>query len=295
MVYMEDAMPIEAHSRKYRVGPSRIEYKSSRSILSKATGFADSYDFTLNPYSGCSFGCNYCYAAFFVKENELKEAWGKWVQVKENALDLLKKHRGQPLIGERIYMSSVTDPYQPIEKTLGLTRAILEELLTFHRPQLVIQTRSPLVVRDIDLLRRFEHVQVNMTITTDDDAIRMQFEPDCPSIDQRLEAITRIALAGIQTCITMTPLLPLKSPYEFAKRLRNTGVHRFVAQAFHPTKSRFAAGTGETAQAIAQEMQWTPQQYQETFTILSAVLPNLYEGKAGFRPEWSPQPDALVG
>jgi DNA repair photolyase len=181
----------------------------------------------------------------------------------------------------------VTDPYQPIEKTLGLTRMLLEELLTFHRPQLVIQTRSPLVVRDIDLFRQFEHVQVNMTITTDDESIRAQFEPGCASIDQRLEAITRVQLAGIQTCITMTPLLPLKSPVEFAERLRGTGVQKFVAQAFHETRSRFAAGTGETASKIARQLEWSPDRYRETFNILSAILPCLYEGKEGFRPVWS--------
>ena len=81
----------------------------------------DAYDFTLNPYSGCSFGCTYCYAAFFSRDAEKRDAWGYWVNVKENAEALLKKRR-RSLDGKRIYMSSVTDPYQPIERELKLTR-----------------------------------------------------------------------------------------------------------------------------------------------------------------------------
>src|SRR5205807_557108 len=118
-----------------------------------------------NPYSGCTFGCNYCYAAFFANTETLKQNWGRWVQVKENALSLLIKRRKKPLIDKTIYMSSVTDPYQPIERDLKLTRALLEELLAYHQVHLVVQTRGSLVTRDIDLLQQFEYVQVNMTVT----------------------------------------------------------------------------------------------------------------------------------
>src|SRR5215204_5923132 len=138
-----------------KIGGALVSAVQSKSVLSKASGFTDSYDFTLNPYSGCTFGCAYCYAAYFARTDELKANWGQWVQIKENALDLLKKRRKRPLTDKSIYMSTVTDAYQPLEKDLGLTRAILEELLRYHQPRLVIQTRSPLVTRDIDLLKQF--------------------------------------------------------------------------------------------------------------------------------------------
>src|SRR5258708_3165356 len=191
--------------RKSRIGQSNIEYRPARSILSEASGFIDAFDYTLNPDAGCSFGCTYCYGAFFARTQEQKENWGKWVEVKENALALLIKKRRKPLVDKTIYMSSVTDPYQPIEKDLELTRALLEELLAYHQVRLVVQTRGPLVTRDIDLLKQFPFAQVNMTITTDDDEVRRVFEPHCASTQRRLDAIGQIRDAGIQACVTMTP------------------------------------------------------------------------------------------
>src|SRR5438093_4716505 len=149
-------------NKRTSLGKTEVLYKMASSILSPASGFLETYDFTLNPYSGCSFGCTYCYAAFFARLEEHHQNWGYWVHVKENALQLLIKFRKKPLQGKRIYMSSVTDPYQPVEKELELTRSLLKELADYHQPRLVIQTRSPLATRDIDLLKRFETLQVNM-------------------------------------------------------------------------------------------------------------------------------------
>jgi DNA repair photolyase len=272
--------------RRSKVGHSTIEYKQAKSILTESSGFISTYDYTLNPYSGCTFGCNYCYAAFFAKTEELKGNWGKWVQIKENALALLVKWRSKSLDGKTIYMSSVTDPYQPVEKDLALTRSILSELLQHHKARLVVQTRGPLVTRDIDLFKQFDFVQVNMTVTTDDDAIRRKFEPTCPSIGQRLNAIKQVRDAGIQTCVTMTPLLPVSSPERFAEKLIETGAHQFVIQDFHDGNIRFAAGTGKQALEVSQEMRWGKERYEEVRDYLREHLPNLREGQEGFRPPW---------
>ena len=94
------------------IGKSAIDYIQASSILSPGKGFMDAYDFTLNPYSGCTFGCNYCYAAFFARSEDEKNNWGYWLKVKENALALLIKYRKKPLLNKTLYMSSVTDPYQ---------------------------------------------------------------------------------------------------------------------------------------------------------------------------------------
>ena len=272
--------------RKAKLGQTVVEYRPASSILTQSSGFIDTFDFTLNPYAGCSFGCTYCYAAFFTRTADLQQNWGKWIRVKENALALLRKKRRNPLIGTSVYMSSVTDPYQPIEKELGLTRAILQELLDYHQVRLVVQTRGPLVTRDIDLLQRFEQVRVNMTITTDDEAVRRVFEPHCASIERRLDSIREIHEAGIPACITMTPLLPVASPEDFAERLLATGVQRFVVQMFHATKSRFVAGTGQAALALSTQMNWTQERYEAVVAVLSQQLPDVREGRDGFVPDW---------
>ncbi len=268
----------------YRIMPTITE-RPATAILAKATGFIRAFDYTLNPYSGCAFACYYCYAAFFAPTQHQQDRWGEWVQVKTNALELLKKKRRRPLLGQSIYMSSVTDPYQPIERRLGLSRALLVELADYHQVRLVVQTRSPLVTRDLDVLQRFPYARVNMTVTTDDEDIRKAFEPFCPSNEQRLNAISAVAAAGIEACITLTPLLPLRDPSAFAQRLRASGVKRFVVQDFHTTRSRFVAGTGEAARRLLKERGWGPSEYAEARRVLQATLPNLSEGQAGFAPD----------
>lgn len=270
--------------RRTSFGGRNVSYLQARTILTEASGFISEFDFTLNPYSGCTFGCSYCYAAFFVRDQMKQDTWGQWVQIKENALILLRKNRRVPLNNKSIYMSSVTDPYQPIERDLELTRSILEELVSYHKPRLVIQTRSPIVVRDIDLLKRFDTVQVNMTITTDDEQVRKIFEPTCSSIKARFAAITQIHQAGIPTCITITPLLPVTDPETFAKRLIASGVQKFVIQPFHTTRGKFVAGTREVAQRFFKERKWTMAAYRQVFDVIKQHIPNISEGKEGFTP-----------
>lgn len=271
-------------NRRDKIGQTDIKYIKSASILTEAKGFMEAYDYTLNPYSGCSFGCNYCYAAFFARSSEEKNNWGSWLNVKENALQLLMRWRKKPLLDKTIYISSVTDPYQPIEKQLELTRSILMELLNYHKPRLVLQTRSPLVTRDIDLLKQFEVVQVNMTVTTDSEDVRRAFEPLCPSNNTRLKAIREVTEAGIQTCITMTPLLPIINAEIFSDDLLSTGVQKFIVQPFHPDKGKFIASTREIALTQIKKMHWDNSRYAEVLKVFKRKLPWLGEGKQGFAP-----------
>lgn len=277
----EQSSPSKALEKDH-LGQSKVYYKKFSSILTKASGFMNAFDYTLNPYSGCTFGCTYCYAAFFSRTEEMRNQWGYWVQVKENALTLLKKFRDKPLTGKTVYMSSVTDPYQPIEKDLEITRAILEELINYHQPYLVIQTRSPLVARDIDLLKNFEKLQVNMTVTTDDEKVRKAFEPHCSSTSARLSAIKKVTNAGIKTCITMTPLLPIADARSFAETLLETKVEKFVVQPFHPDRGKFVAGTRENALNVIEEMGWSLSKYQEVLEVIKTYIPQIGEGKKGF-------------
>lgn len=267
-----------------KLGYANIAYKQVGTLLNKTSGFMDAYDYSINPYSGCAFGCTYCYAAFFARDNEQREKWGYWVNVKENALNLLKKKRNKPITGKTVYMSSVTDPYQPIERKIELTRGILKELLDYHQPRLVIQTRSPIVTRDIDLLQKFHVAQVNMTITTDSERVRKIFEPLCPGNKSRLEAIKEVHEAGIQSCITMTPLLPVENPDEFAISLVETGIENFIIQPFHKDRGKFTAGTRDDAMKLFKEMNWTDERYLEVENIIRKHIPNIGKGKEGFKP-----------
>ena len=296
-----------------RVGGAGVTRAHARSVLTKPAGFMSEYDFTLNPYSGCSFGCSYCYAAFFGASKEDRDAWGQWVRVKENAVAILAKRKPGSLDGKRIYMSSVTDPYQPVERELRLTRGLLGVLAGQRgpeypallgdppKPKLVVQTRSPDVVRDCDLLRRIEanggRSQVNMTVTTDDDEVRRVFEPSCPSNAVRLRAVARAQAEGVAACVTMTPLLWVSDADAFADRLLETGVRKFIVQPFHFQRGKFVASTREKAldlmarkldcdRAVFRERYLA--HYDGVYAVLEARLTaegaELGVGKDGFRP-----------
>src|SRR6187200_1098878 len=110
----------------------------ARSIFSTATGFIrrGGFAFTCNPYVGCTFGCTYCYAAFLPQNRRPVSEWGRWLRAKTNSVALARK-QAPKVAGAAVYMSSVTDPYQPAERSLMLSRGILEAMIP-HQPQLVV-------------------------------------------------------------------------------------------------------------------------------------------------------------
>lgn len=259
-----------------------ITFSDARTILSKATGYISDYDYTLNPYRGCAFGCFYCYAAFFSGQ-EKQDRWGEWVDVKNNAVDLMRKF-GVRMTGAKIYMSSVTDPYQPIELRTNLTRGLLEVMVE-HQPRLVVQTRSPLVERDFDLLLKLKVCRVNMTITTDDDKVRRDFEPSCASIDRRFKAIENAKSVGLRTSICITPMLPIRDVDAFVQRLIAANADVYVSQAFQYNDFPFAASTRAKAISVANNYKWDARSYASVRSRLLDYIPNLYEGQDGFMPE----------
>src|SRR5215467_1931894 len=165
-----------------------METINARSIFSPATGYIQrgGFDWTCNPYLGCSFGCTYCYAMFLPQNRRPKENWGRWFQAKFNAVELARK-QAPKVAGQAVYMSSVTDPYLPAERSLALTRGILEAMIP-HQPRLLVQTRGPLVVRDFDLLKQFQAVRINMSIPTDSEEVRKAFEQKAPPLEKRWQA-----------------------------------------------------------------------------------------------------------
>lgn len=264
--------------------PPAIESYNAKQILTSGSGYLRDYDYSLNPYVGCAFGCSYCYASFFASP-ERQATWGDWVRVKRNAALKLSRMR-RSLAGKTIYMSSATDPYQPIERQLELTRSLLP-ILADKGARIVVQTRSPVVTRDIDLLQRFDDVCVNFSITTDSESVRRAFEPRNPPIAARLEAAREVADAGIPVAITMTPLLPVESAARFARRVAETGASRFVVESFSSTAGRFRGGTGQTALELAEQMNWDGAAYERTRqALIRELAPDIREGEAGFSPHF---------
>jgi DNA repair photolyase len=131
-----------------------------------------------------------------------KEAWGEFVDVKIIAAALLQREVEKMPPG-RVWVSGVCDPYQPLEKTYELTKKCLE-ILVRHDWPITIQTKSPLVLRDVNLLRETDKVEVGLSVTTGDEGVRQLFEPSAPSIKERIKALEGLRLAGIR-CLGLFP------------------------------------------------------------------------------------------
>jgi DNA repair photolyase len=173
-----------------------------KSILSKS----QVYPYVINPYTGCQHGCSYCYARFMKRFSGHQEPWGEFVDVKVNAAALLEAEVAKKKKA-RVWISGVCDPYQPLEAKYRLTRQCLEILARDNWP-VTVQTRSPLVLRDVDILKRGKDFEVGLSVTTADDGVRTLFEPSAPPINERVSALLELHRAGISTYAMIAPMLP---------------------------------------------------------------------------------------
>ncbi len=182
-----------------------IKETRCKSILNKSKLSAD---YCLNPYTGCSHKCAYCYARFMKKYTNHDEEWGDFVDIKINAPEIIRKDLKNSR-GRSVFISSVTDAYQPIEGKYRITRKLLENLPKDF--SVYIQTKSSLVTRDIDILKRFKNASVGFTITFSDDRDRKNLEPFADKIQNRLDALKKIKDSGIGTTVFIGPVLPFIS------------------------------------------------------------------------------------
>jgi DNA repair photolyase len=174
----------------------------SKSILSDSKIFP----YVINPYTGCQHNCSYCYARYMKRFTGHREPWGQFVDVKVNAPDLLKKEILKKTPG-RVWVSGVCDPYQPLEAKYRLTAQCLE-ILSQNDWSVTVQTRSALVLRDVDILKEGREFEVGFSIGTADDHIRKLFEPSTPPIAERINALGELHQAGIITFAMIAPILP---------------------------------------------------------------------------------------
>ena len=180
-------------------------------LLNPASGYLKGYTHTLNPYGGCVYGCSYCYVRRLPVALFEEQAWGRWVKVKENAPELLAKElkRAKAKGPVVLFMSSSTDPYQPLEGKLKLTRRLLEVMASDPPHFLFLQTRSPLVMRDLDLLTQLKNrLCVSITLETDREEVRRALTPTAPPLAARRKALKTLREAGLSVQAAVAPVLP---------------------------------------------------------------------------------------
>lgn len=185
----------------------------AKSILSRS-GITD---YCLNPYVGCLHGCRYCYADFMKRYTGHREPWGRFLDARVNAPALLQGEVKAKRVGE-VMISSVTDPYNPVEERLRLTRRCLEILVEATWP-FFVQTKSPLVLRDMDLFLKSPVCSVGVTITTDDEDVRRILEPGAGEIPDRLQTLDELHSHGVRTFAFVGPILPMRDPEALARRI----------------------------------------------------------------------------
>ncbi len=200
----------------------RLRGAPAGSILSATTGFIAQAGFShsLTPARNCTYGCLYCYVPTLRIYGGLRREdwlhWGQFTTFKDNAAVLLRR---QLRPSQRIYCSPLTDPYQPLEAERALMPELLDVLIEQPPQVFAIQTRGPLILRDLERISRLAEktsLRVSFSLTTDDEEVRRRYEPHCEPIAERLEAMRRLREAGIAVHATLAPLLP-SSPERLAE------------------------------------------------------------------------------
>jgi DNA repair photolyase len=192
-----------------------VEYLTinTRSILNRCNVPRMPFSWTVNPYRGCEFACKYCYARYTHEFMELRDplAFEQKIFVKQNTAEQLRRDLKKVDRSEMIAIGTATDPYQPAERRYEMTRSILEEFANHEGYDIGIVTKSNLVVRDADVLRRIgerNKIYVNLTVTTLDCRLAHLLEPRAPRPDLRLEAVRALNEKGVPAGVICAPVLP---------------------------------------------------------------------------------------
>lgn len=159
-------------------------------------------DYVINPYVGCPHACKYCYASFMKRFTGHDEKWGTFIDIKEcdKPIDIKK------LRGKTLFVSSVTDCYNPFEEKYEVTRKILEQLITAEC-EVTISTKSDLIIRDLDLLKKIPQLKVAFSINTLNESFRRDMD-NASSIGRRIQTMKELHQAGIYTVLFMSPIFP---------------------------------------------------------------------------------------
>ncbi|MDO8551517.1 MAG: radical SAM protein [bacterium] len=195
----------------------------------------------INPYIGCGHNCLYCYARFIKRFTNHSEPWGNFVDARINIAEVLKKQIKFPKFHQgQIYISTVTDPYQPLEEKYKLTRECLE-VLADYPVSVSLLTKSDLILRDLDLIKQFKNIDVNFTINTLDDEWKKLVEPNSSSVAQRLAAARKLSSEGITVYAMMGPFWPFfTDPEKLFKKFKEVGISKVFTESFNTTGGNFS-------------------------------------------------------
>ncbi len=185
----------------------------TRSILTRCRSQRVPFQWTINPYRGCEFGCQYCYARYAHEFLELRRPadFERKIFAKRQAAEHLRRELRRVRPGESIAVGTATDPYQPAERQFGITRSLWEVLAEARGLRLGLVTKSALVVRDAELLARVaarNRLVIRITITTADHELARRLEPRAPRPDLRLDALRSLRRAGLMAGVMCAPVLP---------------------------------------------------------------------------------------
>src|SRR3954466_8489185 len=171
------------------------------------------FEWTVNPYRGCEFACKYCYARYTHEFMEMRDGvdFERKIYAKQQSAWLLRRDLKRVKPGEDIAIGTATDPYQPAERRYEITRAIMEELALHSGLSIGVVTKSQLVTRDIDVLKKISErndIIIHLTVTTVDTELARKLEPRAPRPDLRLEAVKKLNENGVRTAVICAPVLP---------------------------------------------------------------------------------------
>jgi DNA repair photolyase len=211
-----------------------VTKKLAKNIITKSN--LPESDFVINPYTGCSHGCIYCYARFMKRfSGHDAEEWGEFVDAKINSPELIPQNLVK-YKNKVITIGSVTDPYQEVEKDFKLTRSILTKL-TDIEAEINILTKSDLIVRDIDLLKKFKNLKVAISLASLDDEIIKLVEKKSVMPEARLKALEELHQSNIYTILFVSPILPYLTDWQkiIAKTKNYVDEYWFENLNFYPS------------------------------------------------------------
>src|SRR5437763_1996029 len=268
-----------------------VEYITleNRSVLTRCLSPRMPFVWMINPYRGCEFACKYCYARYTHEFMELRDGldFERKIYVKQNTGWVLRQELKKVRPGEDIAIGTATDPYQPAERRFGITRAILEEFAQHKGFDIGLVTKSNLILRDLEVLKRIAEnnlLSIHITVTTTNADLARVLEPRAPRPDLRLQAVQKLTEAGIRTGVNVAPVLPgiTDMPAELEKVIRAAAD---AGAMFIHANPLFLKPCSEKVFMPLLE---------EQFPQLTALYKKRYEGRAYLPAEYQTRVSALA-